>query len=402
MLTMFLAMLETEADRQKFTRLYEAMEKKIYAVTLRILGRPEQAEDAAQQAWLRLIQKWELVSALSWEKAGGYAVTAAKNAALDLTRLQSRTVPLPEDWDPPAQETGGDGYQYLVSLVRELPEGYRRVLELKLVEELSNREIAKHLRIRESTVSSRVMREQQVKAGEAWTAPSGQQVPSTITYTDAAGDRTNYIAASRLPELLDADISWDEETGSVDIGVTPPAPGDVTITVETRSGDDPPRPTPPNEPEYGKVIGSLEEVDPETVKDLTAEKSSSYYLRETRMQSPDGSFPTVSAHPHPASGGETYLVYTVTNHGKTPKDVTVMRPVTIANRWERFPTLHVQPGETLARVFRVLPDEDTNPMQRSFSFGVSRSATDRDIHPRDLPVSDVTVSLATYQSQDQS
>ena len=77
---------------------------------------------------------------------------------MDLTRLQSRTVPLPEDWDPPAQETGGDGYQYLVSLVRELPESYRRVLELKLVEELSNREIAKHLRIRESTVSSRVMR----------------------------------------------------------------------------------------------------------------------------------------------------------------------------------------------------------------------------------------------------
>ena len=41
---MFLAMLETEADRQKFTRLYEAMEKKIYAVTLRILGSPEQAD----------------------------------------------------------------------------------------------------------------------------------------------------------------------------------------------------------------------------------------------------------------------------------------------------------------------------------------------------------------------
>ncbi len=32
------------------------------------------------------------------------------------------------------------------------------MLELKLVEELSNREIARCLRIRESTVSSRVMR----------------------------------------------------------------------------------------------------------------------------------------------------------------------------------------------------------------------------------------------------
>lgn len=158
MLTMFLAMLETEADRQQFTRLYEALEKKIYAVALRVLGNPDQAEDAAQQAWLRLIQKWELVSALTWERAGGYAITAAKNAALDLARRQSRTVPLPEDWDPPVREDGEDGYQYLVSLVRQLPEGYRRVLELKLVEELSNREIARALRIRESTVSSRVMR----------------------------------------------------------------------------------------------------------------------------------------------------------------------------------------------------------------------------------------------------
>ncbi len=158
MLTIYLAMLETEADRQKFTRLYEACEKKVYAVALQILKNPTQAEDAAQQAWLRLLRKWALVSSLSWEKAGGYAITAAKNAALDMLRSQSHTVPLPEDWEAPAPQDGQDGYQYLVSLVRALPEGYRRVLELKLVEELSNREIAKRLCIRESTVSSRVMR----------------------------------------------------------------------------------------------------------------------------------------------------------------------------------------------------------------------------------------------------
>ena len=158
MLTTCLAMLETEADRQKFTRLYEALEKKVYAVALRVLGNPEQAEDAAQQAWLRLIQKWELVSALSREKAGGYAITAAKNAALDMLRAQSHTVPLPEDWDPPAQQDGQDDYSYLVSLVRELPEGLGRVLELKQREELSNREIVERVIIPESTVSSGVMR----------------------------------------------------------------------------------------------------------------------------------------------------------------------------------------------------------------------------------------------------
>ena len=158
MLTICLAMLETEADRQKFTRLYEALEKKVYAVALRVLGNPDQAEDAAQQAWLHLLRKWELVSALSWEKAGGYAITAAKNAALDMTRTQRHTVPLPEDWDPPAREDGQEEYRYLISLIRSLPENYRRVLELKCVEEQTNREIARRLHITESTVSMRVLR----------------------------------------------------------------------------------------------------------------------------------------------------------------------------------------------------------------------------------------------------
>ena len=45
-----------------------------------------------------------------------------------------------------------------MSLIRALPEGYRRILELKCVEEQTNKEIARRLNINESTVSSRVMR----------------------------------------------------------------------------------------------------------------------------------------------------------------------------------------------------------------------------------------------------
>lgn len=56
MLAVYLAMLETEEDQRRFTRLYEAYEKKVYAVSLRILGDPTRAEDAAQQTWLQLIK----------------------------------------------------------------------------------------------------------------------------------------------------------------------------------------------------------------------------------------------------------------------------------------------------------------------------------------------------------
>ena len=277
-------------------------------------------------------------------------------------------------------------------IFKRLPAFAAGMLAVAMLAALAEPVSAAGAKIAYNQVGIRVMREQQVKAGQTYTAPSGQQIPFTITYTDAAGIQTNYIAAAQLSKLLDADISWDEETSSIEIGV-PPVPGEVTITVENRSNDGPPAPTPSNEPEYGLVIGNLEEIDPHTGGDVITADPGSYYIRSTRMQSPDGSFPEITAHPRPASKGESYLVYSVTNNGETPKDITVMRPVSIASRREMFPTLHVQPGETLVRVFRILKDEETHPMQRTFSFGVGSSVTDRTIRPQERPVSDVTVSL---------
>lgn len=158
MLAICLAMLETEEDQRRFTRLYNAYEKKLYAVALRILGDPSKAEDAVQQTWFQLLKNWDRVSALTWEETEGYTVTAAKNCALDILRAERRTAAFPEDWDPPAQETHQEEYNYLVSLIRSLPENYRRILELKLVEEESNQEIARRLGMKESTVGVRVLR----------------------------------------------------------------------------------------------------------------------------------------------------------------------------------------------------------------------------------------------------
>lgn len=158
MLAICLAMLETEQDQRRFIKLYNAYEKKVYPTALRFLGNPTQAEDAAQQTWVRLLRSWDRVCALSWSQTGGYVATVAKNAALDVLRTEGQVEPLPENWDPPAREERQEEYAYLVSLIRALPEHYRRVLELKCVQELSNREIARRLKLKESTVASRIMR----------------------------------------------------------------------------------------------------------------------------------------------------------------------------------------------------------------------------------------------------
>ncbi len=158
MLSFYLTLLETAEDQQKFTRLYEAWEKKLYAVALRILKEPARAEDALQQCWLKLIQKWDLVRTLPFSQAGAYAVTTVKNTALDQLRKESRTVPFPDLWEPPAPEDGQEGYAYLLALIQALPDKYRLILEGKYIFEESNQDIGRRLHMNVSTVATRAAR----------------------------------------------------------------------------------------------------------------------------------------------------------------------------------------------------------------------------------------------------
>ena len=158
MLTMYLAMLGSEEDRERFTLLYEAHEKRLYAVALKVLRDPTRAEDAAQQTWLQVLRNWERINALDWDSAAKYLVVAARNAALDMLKKERWNTSMPEDWDPPAPEDGQGEYQRLVELIRSMPDTYREVLELKFVEEETNQEIARRLGLKESTVSTKVQR----------------------------------------------------------------------------------------------------------------------------------------------------------------------------------------------------------------------------------------------------
>ena len=74
----WMTMPEDQTEREKFLRLYGACEKRVYAAAFRVLRDPAPTEDAAQQAWLRLLQSWERVSTFGLEEACGYAVTVAK------------------------------------------------------------------------------------------------------------------------------------------------------------------------------------------------------------------------------------------------------------------------------------------------------------------------------------
>ncbi len=60
--------------------------------------------------------------------------------------------------------------------------------------------------------------ETKITAGATVTAANGQQVPSSILYTDEAGGKTNYLPIRAISELLGVEVGYDSATKTVLLG----------------------------------------------------------------------------------------------------------------------------------------------------------------------------------------
>ena len=63
--------------------------------------------------------------------------------------------------------------------------------------------------------------ETEITAGSAITASNGQQIPSSILYTDAAGGGTNYLPLRTISQLLGVEVGYDATTKTAYIGQWP-------------------------------------------------------------------------------------------------------------------------------------------------------------------------------------
>ena len=240
----------------------------------------------------------------------------------------------------------------------------------------------------------RLFGEPKVAAGEFDKASNGQEVPSTITYKDAAGGKTHYLSVSRISKLLDAEIVWNAEENAVDIA---PRSGDGWVNLELSGEIKMVRPPEsdlvkvtegpaetPQKAEYGVTHGAFQEVDPAAVN--TTGEPSSIFLQDTRVTSAGIGFPAAAYDFHPAAG--KYIVFQVKNNGSAAQTVKVDRVTTIAdNRTEPFTRVTLAPGETVTRAFSI--SSDSSRLERTLKFGVS---------PLNLGTgTDVTVSLMQYR-----
>ena len=158
MITFFLAMLETEQDRHRFTALYEQCNERIEQTAMRLLKNQQDAEDAVQNTYIQVIRHFEKVYEIPCDELPFWCISIVKNEAYMILRKKQKTVPL-EDWDASISDAALiSDYEGIVKLFRKIPETYRAALEMKLLLDYSGKEIGHHLGISESAVNTRISR----------------------------------------------------------------------------------------------------------------------------------------------------------------------------------------------------------------------------------------------------
>ena len=133
MLIYLLTLIDNEGDRQTFTAIYQEYHVQMEKVALRILSEHNDVEDAVQNAWIQVIKHFHKVSEIPCEELLFWLISITKNEALM-------------------------NYQEIVALFTRLPETYRVTLEMKFLLQYTDHEIAQHLGISETAVSTRVNR----------------------------------------------------------------------------------------------------------------------------------------------------------------------------------------------------------------------------------------------------
>lgn len=149
---------ESGEDRIRFTRLYKANQKSLSRLAARILGPGPKAEDAVHDAFVKLIQRYDALRSQPDGHLERWLMAVVRNTALDMLRKDSRQAELEPGFQESAVPPDPGEFEALVTLIRTMPEDYRRVLELRFLAEWSLADVATELDITEAAVKSRIFR----------------------------------------------------------------------------------------------------------------------------------------------------------------------------------------------------------------------------------------------------
>ena len=149
-------------DQDAHFRLYKLYSKAMYNVGLRITRSEEEAEDVLQEAFINAFRNID--SYRGDATFGAWLKRIVVNKAINaVNRKKHDAIPDDERWDlaeeePVAEYGEGLTVDRVKRCIGDLPDGYRTVLSLYLLEGYDHQEIAEIMGITESTSKSQLNR----------------------------------------------------------------------------------------------------------------------------------------------------------------------------------------------------------------------------------------------------
>lgn len=161
MLSFYLSLLETEAEQQKMTEIYEQYRYYCIFIAKKLLTNHDYAEDATHAAFIEIIKRKDKYFSMECSDFRASLVVIVKNKAYDILRLRKKESA--DDADsigdivddaPSAAEilSYQEEYDLLRKALKEITPSYSNILMLKYFEDMSNSEIAEILQTNKKNV----------------------------------------------------------------------------------------------------------------------------------------------------------------------------------------------------------------------------------------------------------
>ncbi len=154
-----------KGDRKAFTVLFEKYTDRIFYTCLKSGLTREDAEGICQEVFIKI---WEKRTDIKEDLSiSGYLFTITKNQILKLLRSEAYALALKKYWKETYEEgspvtehevISKDLEKTVYAYIRQLPEKQQEVLTLKVMEGLTNDEIAEKLALSKRTVENQVYR----------------------------------------------------------------------------------------------------------------------------------------------------------------------------------------------------------------------------------------------------
>lgn len=144
-------------DRMAMRRLYDHYSGYIMGVALRYVPDRDDVQDVVQDAFVKIFTSMRQFQYRGEGSLKAWMTRIVVNMSLDFLRKRSAltmSAALPDVPDEPEPDIGGVSDDVLFSLIGQLPAGYRVVLNMFVFEQLSHKEIAQRLGIKEASSAS--------------------------------------------------------------------------------------------------------------------------------------------------------------------------------------------------------------------------------------------------------